>query len=134
MYQTLGNGRTKLKLDDITTLIYRVTSFEPGFFIVIDAVDECGPYRKSVLQLLRKISNSPTRLLILGRSYVTEINSISNSIFWLEIKTPISDLRSFTEGRIASSELSELIPDEAKEDILRQIADQSSGIFLVRII
>ncbi|KAI1735936.1 hypothetical protein F4680DRAFT_433578 [Xylaria scruposa] len=131
MYQTLGNGRDKLKLDDITTLIRRICLSEPGVFIVVDAIDECGYYRKPVLQLLRKISKGSANLLISGRSHVTELDRVFNSYSQLEVKAPASDIRCFAEGMIASSELSELIPDNSKQDIVRHIADQASGIFLI---
>ncbi|KAI0903905.1 hypothetical protein F4823DRAFT_635068 [Ustulina deusta] len=111
MYQTLGNGHSKLKLDDITTLIRRISLSEPGFFIVVDAVDECGAYRKPVLQLLRKISKGSANLLISGRSHVTELDRVFDSYSQLEIKASTSDIICFTEGIIASSELSELIPN-----------------------
>ncbi|KAJ2998948.1 hypothetical protein NUW58_g156 [Xylaria curta] len=134
MYQALGNGRSKLKLDDITSLIHRLSLSESSFFIVVDAIDECGSYRKPVLQLLRKLSKGSSNVLISGRSHVTEIGRIFDSYSQLKIKAPTSDIVSFTEEMIASSELSELIPDNLKADTVRHVADQACGIFLIAVL
>ncbi|KAI1358633.1 hypothetical protein F5Y08DRAFT_332958 [Xylaria arbuscula] len=134
LYGALGNGRSKLRLDDITTLVQRITQSDPAVFIVVDAVDECGSYRTTVLRLLRKISNNSSHLLISGRSHVTEIDRIFDSYSQLEIKARTSDIMSFAEGIISSSELSELIPCSSKQNIVRQIAEQASGIFLIAIL
>ncbi|KAI0973718.1 hypothetical protein F4678DRAFT_408380 [Xylaria arbuscula] len=131
MYRALGNGRSKLKLDDITTLIQCITRSDPGVFIVVDTVDECGSYRTPVLRLLRKISNNSVNLLISGRSHVTKIDRVFESYSQLEIKASTSDIISFVKGAIASSDISELIPDSSKQDIVLHIADQASGIFLI---
>lgn len=131
LYRALGNGRSKLKMDDITTLIHRISAKSPKFFLVLDAPDECGFQRKSVLQLLKKISNfSAARILISSRPHVSEIGSIFGSYSRLEISAHPSDIKSFTEHMITTSdELSELIPEHLKDDIVKRITDQSAGMY-----
>ncbi|KAI1744084.1 ankyrin repeat-containing domain protein [Xylaria scruposa] len=130
LYRTLHNGRTRLRLDDITSLICRIT---PGHgFIILDAVDECGPQRKPVLELLKKIATASISILISSRPHVSEISNVFVSSTQLEIKARPSDIRSFTEASITSSGVVlELIPEDAKEDIVRRIVDQSAGLFLI---
>ncbi|XXG99886.1 hypothetical protein Hte_006227 [Hypoxylon texense] len=129
LYKALGASRRKLKLDDITTLIHRICLAQPKLFIILDALDECGSQRKPVLQLLERLS---ARVLISSRPHICELGKVFGSYSQLEISARPSDIKSFTEHMITTSdELSELIPEDMKEDIVKRIADQSAGMFLI---
>lgn len=132
LHKTLGEGRIKLKLDDITTVIHRLGRLEPNYYIIVDAIDECRSHRKSVLQFLKKLSDASAQVMISGRSHVPDIGRIFDLYSQLEIKAMPSDIRLFIEWMIASSdELSDLIPNDAKQEIVQRLIDQSSGMFLI---
>ncbi|KAI3342013.1 hypothetical protein F4824DRAFT_495881 [Ustulina deusta] len=126
LYRTLHNSRSRLKLDNITSLISCIYCTQGHTSVIIDAVNKCGPQRKPVLQLLKKISTASMSILITSRPHVSKISNVFDSYVQLEIKARPSDIISFTEVSIASSSVvSELIPEDAKGDICTHITHLS---------
>ncbi|KAI2603696.1 hypothetical protein GGR54DRAFT_653092 [Hypoxylon sp. NC1633] len=132
IYQGLYSGRKKLKLDDITTLIKHICLTRPDCFVVLDALDECNTQRKQVLQVLRKIADTPARVLVSSRPHIREITRAFDSYSQLEIKTDSSDIRAFVDYMInTGSELPELVPRDLRQEIVQRVTDQSSPMFLI---
>ncbi|KAI1780339.1 ankyrin repeat-containing domain protein [Hypoxylon cercidicola] len=132
LYRDLNGGRKKLKLDDMTTLIKHICLTRPDCFIVLEALDECNSQRKQVLQLLRKIADASGRVLVSSRPHIREIARAFDSYSQLEIKTHSSDIRTFVDDMInTSSELSDLIPRDLRQEIVQRVTDQSSPMFLI---
>ncbi|KAI8952784.1 hypothetical protein F4801DRAFT_188270 [Xylaria longipes] len=66
---------------------------------------------------------------------ITEIGRVFDSYSELEIKAIPSDIRSYTKWMISSNdELSELMPESSKQDIVQRVIDQSSGMFLAAVL
>ncbi|KND88668.1 Ankyrin-2 [Tolypocladium ophioglossoides CBS 100239] len=137
LYRKLGNGRDKLELDDIVTLIHHIIPERPQLFVVLDALDEYAKstQRRRVLSLLRRLADDSVKVLISSRPHLTEIDRAFDSCTRLEIRSDVSDVRSYVEYMIRSSdELSDIMTDDLRNEAIHRVTEQAGGMFLLAVL
>jgi hypothetical protein len=132
LYKTLGNGRDKLKLDDIAILLQSICLDRPRVHIVLDALDEFGPavQRRRVLSLLKRLADASAKIFITSRPHLTDVGRSLGNYIELEIKSDVTDIRAYVEHMIhTNDELSELIHDDLKDEAVQRVTDKADGMY-----
>jgi hypothetical protein len=132
MYKTLGYGRDKLKLDDITSMLHRLCLDKHNVYILLDALDEYGPasQRRGIMSILNSLAKAGARILISSRPHVADVGRTFDEYIELEVRSDPSDIRSYVEYTIgASDELAELIEDDLREEAVQRVVDQADRMY-----
>ena len=93
-------------------------------FIVIDALDECDEirHRRDFIRALETLAKKrEVRLFITSRSYPEDIKRAFESASKITVKANGSDLKMFIAHEIDNSDVSDLIDEEFKANIVRRI-------------
>lgn len=132
MYKTLGFGRDKLKLDDITSMLHHLCVHKRHVYILIDALDEYGPasQRRGIMSLLNNLAKAGARILIASRPHVTDVGRTFHEYIELEVRSDPMDIRSYVEYTIgANDELAELLEDNWREEAVQRVVDQADRMY-----
>lgn len=131
LYKTLGYRKLRLKLDDITDLLFQFCTNNPRVYILIDALDECVPSsrRRKVLSLLRRLSNAGAKVFVTSRLQVADIRPLSDDPVELEFKSNPLDIRSYVEN-MATDIIDQFGASEGdlKEEVVRRVTEQADGM------
>lgn len=132
MYKTLGYGRDKLKLDDITSLLHHLCLGERRVYVLLDALDEYGPasQRRGIMSLLNGLAKTNAKILITSRPHVADVGRTFEEYIGLEVRSDPSDIRSYVEYTIdASDELAELIEGDLKNEAVQRVVNQADRMY-----
>ncbi|KAG8527758.1 uncharacterized protein KY384_007912 [Bacidia gigantensis] len=129
-----SRGPRIYEADDLCRLIVDMTSFFDSTMIVVDALDECGPQTRTVVEMLTSlISDDETntiKKLFLSRDEI-DIRELLSDYAMVSIAAQSSDLRLYVgaevDARVRSRQL-RMKDRSLKEEILERLVDGADGI------
>jgi ankyrin repeat protein len=132
MYRNLGNGRDKLKFDDITSLLCHVCNDLCDVYIIIDALDEMDvlAHRRQVISLMKSLADASAKILITSRPHLGDIRRSFSLCATLEITGDECDIRAYVKHRVETNdELAELVDDELIQEVVQKVTIQAAGMY-----
>jgi len=134
LYKRLGHGHEVPRLDDITACLSQICTNNAPVYILVDALDEVGSScgRRGILSLVNKLARSGANVLVTSRTPMsgTSRPTLLGNPLTLEIRSDVSDVRAYVEHMIGESdELSLLVRDDAKEDLVRRVVERADKMY-----
>jgi ankyrin repeat protein len=133
MHKTLARTGQTLKLDDITSLLCRICADTPRVRVLVDGLDEYGTprQRRQLLHLLGKLAASGARILVMSRPHVAEVGRMRPRPVALEIRSEVSDIRSYVKHMILESEgLFGVVEDDLKDEAVECVVRQADRMYV----
>ncbi|KAI9759599.1 MAG: hypothetical protein M1840_003250 [Geoglossum simile] len=114
------------------TLLLTCQEFRQAY-IIIDALDRCavGDHRKLFLQILGDITKTSVRLFATSRPHPDDIKRSLGASPRIAIEASDSDIRKYLAQKIDQDGDIDLIDEQLKEEIIRNIASVAQGMFLL---
>ncbi|KAH9213639.1 hypothetical protein DL95DRAFT_253467, partial [Leptodontidium sp. 2 PMI_412] len=119
---------------DLESALAQICNHFSNTYLIFDALDECDfrRHRKPVLDILDRLRTTSVRILITSRPHPGDIKRKFDKDPQITIRADDADIKAFIAHRIdGDNDISELVDEKLKEEIINGICAMSGGLFLL---
>jgi len=131
LHRQFGGGSERPPLRELESTLQLVCQSFDQTFIIIDALDECDSkkHRGTLLEVLRGLGKSLTRILVTSRPYLDDLIRSLNTYPQIRIEAKETDVRAFLAEKIDEDrDTVELFDQALREEAISAISQSAQGM------